>query len=110
MNTPVGMPESANVGEVIGQGSAGGALASQANIDHGLNSYFEGSGDEVSYGSVRLQPMSFQDEIARIVSDVGSAQAGNVKISSMMKEKQLEVHPDKTGFIVLGAEKYRKQI
>ena len=54
--------------------------------------------------------MSFQDDIARIVSDVGSAQAGNVKISSMMKEKQLEVHPDKTGFIVMGTEKYKQQI
>ena len=33
VNTPVGMTESANVREVIGQGSTGGALASQANID-----------------------------------------------------------------------------
>ena len=45
-----------------------------------------------------------------MVEDIGSAQAGNVKISYMMKEKQLEVHPDKTGFIVMGGKEYKKQV
>jgi hypothetical protein len=53
------------VGEVIGQGSAGGALASQINIYKGLESYFKGSVDQVNSGGVRLQPLSFQDDIAR---------------------------------------------
>ena len=45
-----------------------------------------------------------------MVGDIGSAQAGNVKINYMMKEKQLEVHLDKTGFIVMGANEYKKQV
>ena len=74
------------LGEVIGQGSVGGALASQANIDHRLNSYFRGSWDETCYGCVRMQPLSFQVDIARIATNIKSAQAGNIKISSLMKE------------------------
>ena len=34
------------------------ALASQINIDRGLNGYFEGSVDEICYGGVRLTGMT----------------------------------------------------
>ena len=81
----------------------GGALASQSNIDHGLNSYFLGSG-------IRLQRLSFQDDIASMVKDIGSAQAGNVKNRYMLKEQYLEVHLDITGFIVMGGKAYKKQV
>ena len=110
VNTAVGMSDRADVGEVIGQGSAGGALASQVNIDKGLESYFKGSVDEMNYGRVRLQPLSFQDDIARAVRGVKGAVVGNVKMRSMMEEKQLEVHTDKTGFIVLGGKKYKEAV
>jgi hypothetical protein len=55
VNTGVGVTEEADVGEVIGQGTVGGALASQVNIDKGVDRYFRGSCDETSYGTVRLQ-------------------------------------------------------
>ena len=42
MNTAVGVSESAQAGELIGQGSAGGAIASQINIDKGLDAFFGG--------------------------------------------------------------------
>ena len=108
VNTAVGMSGSAEAGELIGQGSAGGALASQANIDHGLDRYFLGSGDEMHYGNVRLQPLAFQDDIARMARNVNEAVVGNIKMESMMKEKQLEVHPDKTGYIVLGSRTFKE--
>ena len=104
------MTDKAEAGELIGQGSAGGALASQLNIDMGLESYFSGSVDEVNYGSVRLQPISFQDDIARMARDVQTAQAGNVKLASLMKEKQLEVHPDKTCYIIMGGKKFKERV
>jgi hypothetical protein len=110
VNTAVGLSESAQAGELIGQGSAGGAIASQINIDKGLDAYFKGSSDEICYGSIRLQPLAFQDDIARLTNDVKKAGAGNVKIDYIMKEKQLQVHPDKTGYIVMGCKEYRDQV
>ena len=110
VNTGVGVTEEADVGEVIGQGTVGGALASQVNIDKGVDRYFRGSCDETSYGTVRLQPIIFQDDVARIASGIRTAQAGNMKLANVMKEKQLKVHPDKTGYIVIGNAGYQEQI
>ena len=56
MKTASGLSETAFVGDCIGQGTAGGALVSQANLDIGLMEYFEDSKDEIMYGNVKLQP------------------------------------------------------
>ena len=63
VKTGVGETEEADVGELVGQGSSGGAIVSQVKVDHGLNRYFCGSRDEANYGVVRMQPMSFRDDI-----------------------------------------------
>ena len=76
----------------------------------GLDRYFLGSGDEMHYGNVRLQPLAFQDDIARMARNVNEAVVGNIKMDSMMKEKQLEVHPDKTGYIVLGSRTFKESV
>ena len=110
VKTGTGLTEEANVGEVIGQGTVGGALVSQVNIDRGVDRYFCGSKDEVSYGTVRLQPLIFQDDVARLAGDFKSAQAGNLKLSFVMREKQLKVHPDKTGFIAIGSKEYQARV
>ena len=57
------MTKECDVGEVVGQGTIGGALVSQLNVDKGVGDYFDGSRDETTYGSVTLQPMAFQDDI-----------------------------------------------
>ena len=62
VKTGVGFTEEADVGEVIGQGTVGGALASQVNIDKGVDRYFRGSCVDTNYGTVRLQPIIFQDD------------------------------------------------
>ena len=110
VKTGVGLTDGADVGEVVGQGTVGGALVSQVNIDSGIERYFCGSGDEITYGCIRLQPMVFQDDVARMAEDIKAAQAGNHKLSYVMKEKQLKVHPDKTGFIAVGPREYQDKI
>ena len=110
VRTGTGVTAIADVGEVIGQGTVGGALASQVNIDRGIDRYFSGSCDEATYGSIRLQPIVFQDDIARISSELRKAQAGNHKLSYIVKEKQLKVHPDKTGYIAVGSKEYQARI
>ena len=110
VKTGSGLTDEADVGEVVGQGTVGGALTSQVNIDQGVSRYFSLSKDEVNYGTIRLQPLILQDDVARLVEDIKSANAGNQKLSFVMKEKQLKVHHDKTGFIVIGNKEYQKKI
>ena len=54
--------------------------------------------------------MYFQDDILRLAVDVRSAIAGNTKRRWLMEDKQLECHPDKPGFVVMGASKYKEEI
>ena len=49
-------------GPLIGQGGVGASLASQLNLDIGINNYFVDSQDEVFYGEVRMQPLTFMDD------------------------------------------------
>ena len=51
------------VGDTLGQGSGGAALASQANLDRGITTIFKGSSDLVVYGTVPISPLLFQDDI-----------------------------------------------
>ena len=110
IKTSVGMTGEHDVGEVVGQGTIGGALVSQLNVDKGLEEYFAGSSDEATYGSLRLQPVAFQDDILRLSGDVMSARVGNLKLKWLMEDKQLECHADKTGFVILGSSQYKNEI
>ena len=87
------------MGETIAQGSFGGALVSAANLDDGVQEMFETSKDEVSYGSILIRPILYQDDIFRATTTVMGAQNGLNKISKLMGLKQLEVHPEKTGHV-----------
>ena len=89
-------------GPVTGQGGGGAALASALNLDLGLKRYFEDSIDEEYYGSVRLQPLAYIDDITRSNHDVNAVRAGNEKFSSLALEKQMKFYPRKSCFLVLG--------
>ena len=104
------MINSAVLGDVIGQGTAGAALVSQLNLDHGLHTYFGGSADEMYYGGVRCEYFAYQDDIGKPSAGVNEAQAGNVKLSQMFKDKGLEAHPDKTCFVVFGSREFKDKI
>ena len=83
--TPAGTTETADVEEIVAQGSGGAELVSGLDIDRGLESQFSGSIDEISYGCVRLQPLAYQDDIARLAEDIPTTNYGNVKISNMLE-------------------------
>ena len=59
VKTANGITKEAAAGPCVGQGSAGGALNSQLNLDRGIQAYYEGSSDEYYYGSVRCQGVVF---------------------------------------------------
>ena len=77
------MTDTAIVGDVIGQGTAGAALVSQLNLDHGMNDYFGGSSDEIYYGSVRCEYVAYQDDVGKPSAGVRQAQTANIKMSSL---------------------------
>ena len=70
VRTAVGETKEAETGENIGQGTLEGAIISAASIDYTVDSFFRYSMDEISYGSVKLQPMLFQDDISRLSTTV----------------------------------------
>ena len=71
------------MGDVIGQGTAGGALVSQVNLDQGLQQYFDNGMEDLEYGVVKVQPLAYQDDILKGSEDVMGAQAGNIKLAAI---------------------------
>ena len=110
VSTPSGLTEAGEAGELCAQGSSGAALASQLDVDMGIKTYFQDSKEEASYGSVRIQPQCFQDDIQRIALNVSSARAGNIKLHMMLSERLLRCHPLKTCYILYGSKKYKEQV
>ena len=39
-----------------------------------------------------------------------SARVGNLKLKWLMEDKQLECHPDKTGYVIMGGSQYKEEI
>ena len=107
VKTAAGMSDTALVGDCIGQGTAGAALVSQVNLDQGLQQYFGNGVEDLEYGKVRVQPLAYQDDIMKGSKDVSGAQAGNIKLAAMLKDKGLSAHPDKTCFLVCGSKSFK---
>ena len=105
VKTGTGYTDWSDEGSMIGQGTVGGALVSQANLDRGMVEMFAGSQEEVSYGGVRILPLMFQDDIMRAAGSVSSARVGNIKVNAVMRSKQLCLNVDKTGYILFGKKK-----
>ena len=96
VQTPVGVTEEKDTGEGVGQGRLEGAIVSAVNLDKGVNEFFHDSEYEVSYGEVHLQPIVYQDDVARMSVDLESAQTGNNKMEAMAESKILNYNRDKT--------------
>ena len=110
VKTTCGMTETAEVGDCLGQGTAGAGLVSQAYLDHGLNSYFCGCKDVMYYGETRIQPLSYQDDVGAPCLDVSMARVQSSLLASLMQEKTLLAHPDKTGYLILGAKDHKEEM
>ena len=100
IQTGVGLTDARDTGETLGQGTVGGALASALNLDEELNAHFEDSPAEICYGTTRLQPVSFQDDILRVCCSRDEAQEGYNRFEAVFKSKLLEIHPTKSCFMV----------
>ena len=110
VKTAFGMSEEANVGDCIGQGTAGAGLVSAANLDLGLQKNFNTTSNVMYYGNVRVQPLSYQDDVGTLCASIEMAECQATHLTNMLKEKILHAHPDKYGLLLLGSEKFRENI
>ena len=118
VKTAHGMTEKEDVGDCVGQGTAGAGLISAANLDQGLQKFFneteseEDNDDEVvmKYGEVRIQPIAYQDDVGSLCDSLDMARSQAEKLTKITNEKVLEAHPDKSGIIILGSDKFRKRM
>ena len=111
VKTTAGMSKSSEVGAIVGQGTMGGALVSQGVLDDGISEQFPAGGeDEVSYGSVLLGPLIFQDDVLHSVGGVKEARKANIKMEHVVKKLNLKFNEDKTFCICIGSLKQRRTI
>ena len=71
---------------------------------------FRHSPYELSYGEEELNPLLFQDDIARVCDSVEAAQHGNELVSHVMETKLLDFNLDKSCYLVVGKSDYKKAI
>ena len=110
VKTAFGTTEEASVGDCLGQGTCGAGLVSAANLDLGLQKSFNTSNKIMHFGSVRLQPLCYQDDVGTLCTNVAMARSQAKKLTQMIKEKTLDAHPDKSGIVLLGSKRFKDRV
>ena len=111
VKTGSGMSDFTEVGAVLGQGTLGGALISQAVLDEGVMAHIPPGGDlQLEYGSVTLAPVMFQDDLADTSDSLAKARETNQRVDIMTKQLCLDLNRDKTICIIMGSRKQREEI
>ena len=109
VKTAFGVTEEAEVGDCLGQGTAGAGLVSAANLDLGLQKYFHNTDMVMSYGNVRVQPLSYQDDVGSICSNIEMARKQAEYMTSMLSEKVLHAHPYISVIFLLGCTNFKEK-
>ena len=111
VRTGVGMTEEAEVGAVLGQGTLGGALISQAVLDDGVGEHFTPGGEgEVQYGEVPLAPLMWQDDLLHGVEGVEEARRSSTRVDTMVKQRLLTLNQDKSVAVLVGNKTQRQDL
>jgi hypothetical protein len=111
VRTGVGLTKSAKVGAVLGQGTIGGALVSQGNIDEAVSEHFQPGGrDELLYSSVPLQPFMFLDDLIHGSRGLEEARLSSQKMNLALKSRGLTLNKEKSATIFMGSKPQRRRI
>ena len=105
--TSVGITKSKKVKNSLGQGTFGAALASTLNIGCAIEDTFKGK-PSTRIGFVELNSLILQDDISKMNDTMKQAKDGCNRIDETLKRKQLSVNYDKSKYIILGSNKFRK--
>ena len=94
----------------MGQGSKSAGLVCSVSLSKSSTKYFHDSKHEVSYGSVQLSTLLYQDDAFRLTTSVEGARDGCKRFEMMMKSKALQINPDKSVFLLAGKRSNLKRI
>ena len=110
VKTGAGLSNYDEVGAVLGQGTLGGAIISQAVLDEGVMEHFSpGEEGQPSYGSVAMAPCMFQDDLANGSVGLLEARIANQKVDFLVKQRGLQLNRDKSVCIILGSKKQKRE-
>ena len=109
VNTSVGETDQATIWDSIGQGSVGAALVSSLNIGVAIKETFMDQ-YTANIGEVLLNTLIFQDDISKMNDNIDQAKEGCEKIDRTLKSKLLSVNYDKSKYLIIGDEQFRKEI
>ena len=87
------MSEFGDVGPVVGQGTIGGALVSQAVLDDGVTEHFPAAGRaRLEYGSVPMAPLMWMDDALNPAGGLEEARDANKRMNILMKQRGLSLN------------------
>ena len=110
VKTGAGLSRHGEVGAVLGQGTLGGAIVSQAVLDEGVMEHFlPGEEGQPRYGAVDLAPCMFQDDLANGSVGLLAARVANQKVDFLVKERGLQLNRDKSVCIIVGSREQRQE-
>ena len=104
------MTESFETGPTVSQGSIARGLISTINLDYSINRFFLESCNEIYYHDIRMLPLIYQDDLGKFSSSRMDAQAGNDRIEACMETKLLDLHQDKSCYILIGNKEETKEL
>ena len=107
VKTSVGETDKATIFDSIGQGSVGAALVSALNIGVAIKETFTDQ-YTANIGQLSLNTLIFQDDISKMNDNIEQAREGCHKIDRTLKSKLLSANYDKSKFLIIGKEKFRK--
>ena len=108
VKTSVGLSMFARIKDSIGQGSVGAALVSSLNIGSAIEKTFKDN-KSTFIGRVGLNSLIFQDDISKMNENLDQAREGCIMIDRTLKQKLLSLNYDKSRFLIIGSEKFRKK-
>ena len=109
VNTSVGETDQATIWDSIGQGGCGAALVSSLNIGVAIQETFMDQ-YTANIGEVLLNTLIFQDDISKMNDNIDQSKEGCEKIDRTLKSKLLSVNYDKSKYLIIGDEEFRKDI
>ena len=88
VKTGAGLSDYGEVGGVLGQGTRGGAIFSQAVLDEAVMEHFSpGEQGQPRYGAVEMAPCMFQDDLANGSVGLLAARMANQKVDFLVKQR-----------------------
>ena len=110
VKTPVGTSEEAHSGPIVAQGGVDAAILSANNVSVGVEETFREKETEIVYENVRLNPLSYMDDLMEMSETVNDAQEANKTIEVFLGRKNLQLNMDKSNYIIIGGSKERRKM